>query len=40
MLTPGDYRLQVAIYEPTEPGAPRLLVNGADYLELAHWPLP
>jgi hypothetical protein len=33
---PGPHRLIVAVYDPTKPGAPRLLTeSGADHLELA-----
>ena len=33
---PGPHRLILAVYDPTKPGAPRLLTgNGADHLELA-----
>jgi 4-amino-4-deoxy-L-arabinose transferase-like glycosyltransferase len=34
--SPGPHRLIVAVYDPTKPGAPRLLTeSGADHLELA-----
>jgi hypothetical protein len=34
--SPGPYRLIVAVYDPSKPGAPRLLTeSGADHLELA-----
>jgi len=33
---PGPHRLIAAVYDPTRPGAPRLLTgSGADHLELA-----
>ena len=38
-LDPGSYRLIVAIYDPAQPGAPRLLTTaGADHVELASLP--
>ena len=38
-LPPGDYRLIAALYDPAQPGAPRLLTeSGADHVELAVLP--
>jgi len=38
-LDPGSYRLIVALYDPAQPGAPRLLTSaGADHVELASRP--
>jgi hypothetical protein len=37
-LSPGEYRLIAAVYDPTQPGAPRFLTAaGADHVDLAAW---
>jgi uncharacterized membrane protein len=41
LLSPGAYRLIVALYDPSRPGAARLLTtSGADHVELAVLPAP
>ena len=37
-LAPGTYRLIVVVYDPSQAGLPRLLVNnGSDHAEIARW---
>jgi hypothetical protein len=40
-LPPGPLRLIAGIYDPSQPGAPRLITaDGADAVEVASWPDP